>query len=88
MEQNTTQDTVNATLHSPLYPSNRKSCFFTPALPMPAPGPGLDLSQRCTTGKWGDELFGCKQNMVERYDSVPEGPWFASLMHLGELQSF
>lgn len=55
---------------------------------MPAPGPGLDLSQRCTTGKWGDELFGCKQNMVERYDSVPEGPWFASLMHLGELQSF
>lgn len=35
---------------------------------MPAPGPGLDLSQRCTTGKWGDELFGCKQNMVERYD--------------------
>lgn len=58
MEQNTTQGILLATLHFHLYLINRKSRFFTPTEALPMCAPGLDQSQTCTTGKWGDEIPG------------------------------
>lgn len=88
MEQNTTQHLLLATLHFHLYPNNRKSCFFTLTEALLMCAPRLDQSQRCTTGKWGNELSGMQAKHGGEVSQCQTGTLVCFLVHQGEFQSF